>query len=68
MKGPDHKVSLLPEELRRLAAFARSHVSNGISLQVHNFKEKREILQGELLNRQVFRKAFSLIPLLKQER
>ncbi|MCB0329640.1 MAG: N-acetylneuraminate synthase family protein [Bdellovibrionales bacterium] len=56
LPGPDHKVSLIPEELQRLAARLREEVANGASLTVTTHKEKNDILQGELLNKQIFRK------------
>ena len=56
LPGPDHKVSLLPEELRRLAARLREEVANGTGLRVTDVAEKNNILQGELLNKHVFRK------------
>jgi sialic acid synthase SpsE/sugar phosphate isomerase/epimerase len=54
--GPDHKVSLLPEELQRLAARLREENVVEAPRETPSKKEKVEILQGELLNRHVFRK------------
>lgn len=56
LSGPDHKVSLLPEELQRLAARLRDEKTNGFSLEVRSFKERKIVLQGEELNKQLFRK------------
>ena len=63
--GPDHKVSLLPEELRRLAAQLRQNKTNGVSLAVMTNKRKETILQGELLNKQIFRKSIVVSKSLK---
>ncbi len=50
MRGPDHKVSLLPEELTRLVANVRE--AEQACRDVRD-----EILQGELLNKMIFRKS-----------
>jgi sialic acid synthase SpsE/sugar phosphate isomerase/epimerase len=50
LRGPDHKVSLLPEELRQLVQSVRD-----CELAIGDSRE--QILQGELLNQMVFRKS-----------
>ncbi|MCB0353466.1 MAG: N-acetylneuraminate synthase family protein [Bdellovibrionales bacterium] len=50
LRGPDHKVSLLPQELYRLVASIRE--SEQATLEPQD-----ELLQGELLNKMIFRKS-----------
>lgn len=50
LDGPDHKLSLLPEELKRLVAGVRE-------CELALTDRKEVLLQGELINRVVFRKA-----------
>ena len=56
MRGPDHKVSLLPAELKRLGAAVRTVVPTGWGWKGGVLTERTEILQGELMNQRVFRK------------
>ncbi|MCB0354526.1 MAG: N-acetylneuraminate synthase family protein, partial [Bdellovibrionales bacterium] len=57
MEGPDHRVSLLPEEFQRLAASLRTHKANGKRLFSKKPRRKEALLQGEQLNKQLFRKS-----------
>lgn len=50
MRGPDHKVSLLPQELERLVAQIRE-------VEEAKGSGRSRIQQGEMLNRLVFRKS-----------
>jgi len=50
MRGPDHKFSLLPEDLNMLVSEIR-HVESALQTS------KDYILQGEMLNKMVFRKS-----------
>ena len=62
MRGPDHKISLLPEEIHRLVASVRECEQAMRSPRDH-------ILQGELLNQMVFRKSVvAAKPIRKGER
>ncbi|MBI3090345.1 MAG: N-acetylneuraminate synthase family protein [Candidatus Tectomicrobia bacterium] len=62
MRGPDHKISLLPEELKRLVASVRECEEAILDVRDH-------ILPGEVLNKMVFRKSVvALKPIKKGER
>jgi N-acetylneuraminate synthase len=50
LRGPDHKVSLLPAELRQLVQSVRE-------CELATGDTRDQILQGELLNQMVFRKS-----------